>query len=68
MKLKGDLLAKRSSEIFGLKLEQPESDFADVSPAGDTPLFIDPSAIFLWKVLVQIRFRILQLTSQTVAY
>jgi len=47
MNLKGDVLAKRFSEIFGLRLEQPQLDFVDITPAGDTPLFIDPFAISL---------------------
>jgi len=47
MNLKGDVLAKRFSEIFGLSLEHPQLDFVDITPAGDTPLFIDPFAISL---------------------
>jgi hypothetical protein len=47
MNLKGDVLAKRFSEIFGLSLEQPQLDFVDITPAGDSPLFIDPFAISL---------------------
>lgn len=38
-------MAKRFSEIFNLNLEQPQLDFVDITPAIDTPLFIDPFAI-----------------------
>jgi hypothetical protein len=38
---------RRFSEIFGINLDQAQLDFVDVTPARDTPLFIDPFAISL---------------------
>lgn len=38
---------KRFSKIFGINLEQAQLDFVDITPARDTPLFIDPFAISL---------------------
>ncbi len=38
---------KQFSEIFGIRLDQPQLDFVDITPASDTPLFIDPFAISL---------------------
>lgn len=38
---------RRFSEIFGINLEQAQLDFVDITPARDTPLFIDPFAISL---------------------
>ena len=38
---------RRFSEIFDIPLEQAQLDFVDVTPARDTPLFIDPFAISL---------------------
>jgi hypothetical protein len=40
-------MAKRFSQLFGLKLQQPQLDFVDIMPSTDTPLFIDPFAISL---------------------
>jgi hypothetical protein len=38
---------KRFSELFGIALDQPQLDFVDITPAHDTPLFIEPFAISL---------------------
>jgi hypothetical protein len=49
-----DIIPERFSEIFKLGLEQPQLDFVDITPALDTPLFIDPFAISIkndpWSV------------------
>lgn len=37
----------RFSEIFQIRLEQPQLDFVDIIPDRDTPLFIDPFSISL---------------------
>lgn len=40
-------MAKRFSQVFKLGLDQPQLDFVDITPATDTPLYIDPFAISL---------------------